>query len=83
MTTTKKVKLNLIGLEGNAFSLMGAFQKQARNEKWTPDEIKAVLDECQSGDYNHLLATLNNVCDMSEDFDSPDEQEDEDDEDEW
>ena len=57
----KKVKLELAGSNGNAYALMGAFQRQARKEKWTPDEIKAVLDECTSGDYNHLLATLMEV----------------------
>jgi hypothetical protein len=57
----KKVKLKLVGLDGNAYALMGAFQRQARKEKWTPDEIKMVLDECLSGDYDHLLATLMEV----------------------
>jgi hypothetical protein len=57
----KKVKLELVGLDGNAFALMGAFQQQARKEKWTPEEIKQVLDECRSGDYSHLLATLMEV----------------------
>lgn len=54
----KKVKLELIGLDGNAFALMGAFQRQARREGWSKDEIDAVINECMSGDYNHLLATL-------------------------
>src|SRR5262245_8104063 len=31
----KKVKLQLVGLDGNAFSLMAAFQEQAQNEKWS------------------------------------------------
>lgn len=57
-TVTKKVKLNLVGLNGNAFALMGAFQNQAKKEKWSQEEIGAVLAECQSGDYNHLLQTL-------------------------
>lgn len=58
----KQVKLNLVGLNGNAFALMGAFQKQARKEGWTEPEIKAVLDECKSGDYTHLLCTLMEHC---------------------
>jgi len=58
MTTTKKVKLALVGLDGNAFFLMGAFQRAARQQGWTQEEIKTVLAECQLGDYNHLLATL-------------------------
>jgi hypothetical protein len=57
----KKVKLKLEGLDGNAFALMGAFQRQAMKEKWSREEIDQVLDECQSGDYSHLLATLMSV----------------------
>jgi len=56
--TDKKINLNLEGLDGNAFFLMGAFQKQARKEDWKKEEIKEVLDECRKGDYNHLLQTL-------------------------
>ena len=61
----KKVNLQLVGLDGNAYALMGAFQRQARREKWTPEEIKTVLDECQSGDYDHLLQTLMTVCEST------------------
>ena len=68
----KQVTLNLVGLDGNAFALMGAFQKQARKEKWTKDEIQTVLDECTSGDYDHLLATLFTYCKSEEDFDNYD-----------
>ena len=57
----KKVKLKLVGLDGNALALMGAFRRQAHKEEWTLDEIKMVLDECMSGDYDHLLATLMEV----------------------
>lgn len=58
----KTINLELEGLDGNAFSLMGAFSKQARKEGWTPEEIKTVLDEAQSGDYNNLVSTLMNHC---------------------
>ena len=64
---TKKIKLRLVGLDGNAFSLMGAFQRQARKEKWTPEEIKAVLSEAMGGDYDHLLVTLSEHCDDEDD----------------
>ncbi len=56
----KKVKLELVGINGNAFALMGAFQQAARRQGWSKEEIDCVLDECQSGDYNHLLCTLMN-----------------------
>lgn len=58
----KKVKLKLVGLDGNAFSIIGEFQNQARKEKWTPEEIKVVLDKAMSGDYNNLLRTIAEHC---------------------
>ena len=42
MTTTKKVKLDLVGLDGNAFVLMGTFKSQARKEGWTQEGITAI-----------------------------------------
>lgn len=62
-TITKKIKLDLVGLDGNAFSLMGAFSKQARKEGWTKEEIEIVMIKCESGDYNNLLNTLMEHCD--------------------
>ena len=53
----KKVKLELVGLDGNAFALMGSFSRQACREGWTKAEIDEVLTECKSGDYDHLLQT--------------------------
>ncbi len=57
-TPSMRVTMNLVGLDGNAFALMGAFQKNARRQGWTQDEIDKVLGECTSGDYNHLLRVL-------------------------
>lgn len=67
--TTKKVVMNLVGLDGNAFSLMGAFQRNARRQDWTQEEIDVVLDECKSSNYNHLLATLMDNTEPEEDED--------------
>lgn len=72
--TTKKppVQLRLVGLDGNAFSLMGAFNHAARRQGWSKEEIQVVLDECMSDDYDHLLATLaNNTTEegLDEDYD--------------
>ena len=63
--TDKKVKLNLVGLDGNAFVLMGSFSRQAKKDGWTKEEISEVLDECTKGDYNHLLCTLSDHCECS------------------
>lgn len=70
----RKVNLKLVGLDGNAFSLMGAFQRQAKREKWTKEEIDCVLTECQSSDYDHLLGTLITVCNEPDDLDEGEEE---------
>jgi hypothetical protein len=62
----KTVNLNLVGVDGNAFSVMGAFSKQAKKEKWSKEEIDTVLQEAMSGDYNHLLTTISNHCSTDE-----------------
>ena len=56
----KTVELDLVGLNSNAFYLMGAFSKAARRQGWSSEEINLVLDECRSSDYDHLLQTL--IC---------------------
>ncbi len=56
--TNKKITLELEGQNGNAFSLLARFRKQAQREKWTTLEIDDVLEEAQKGDYDHLLQTL-------------------------
>lgn len=60
----KKIKLNLVGLDGNAFNLMGKFQVQAKKEGWDADEISYVVEKCMSGNYDNLLCVLMNYCDM-------------------
>ena len=68
ITKAKKVKMELVGIDGNAFSVMGAFQSKARRQGWTKEEIDAVLKEAMSGDYDHLQATImDNVEDPDED----------------
>ena len=57
-----KINLKMVGLDGNAFAIMGAFQRQARKEGWTQEEINEVLDEARSGDYSHLISTIANHC---------------------
>lgn len=58
----KTVNLSLVGVDGNAYAIMGAFTRQARKEKWSETEIELVLEEAQSNDYNHLLNTIQKHC---------------------
>lgn len=62
MKEVKKIKLCLVGLDGNAFALLNAFRRQAEREGWTQQEIDAVLDRATEGDYGHLLRTLIAHC---------------------
>lgn len=62
----KTVNLELVGVNGNAFMIMGVFRRQARKEGWSTEEIDLVLTEAKSGDYNHLLATISNHCDSKD-----------------
>jgi hypothetical protein len=54
----KKVKMQLVGIDGNAFSVIGAWRQKARTQGWTSEEIDKVLKEAMSGDYDHLLQTI-------------------------
>jgi hypothetical protein len=62
VTGIKKVNLSLVGVSDNAFAVMGAFQRRARHEGWSREEIDAVLKEARRGDYNHLLHTIAERC---------------------
>ena len=81
-STRGKVVLQLVGIDGNAFALMGAFKQAARRQGWTPEEIKSVLDECLTGDYSHLLCTLmdNTTSPNDEEEEEKEEEEEEDEE---
>ncbi|WP_452597559.1 hypothetical protein [Pontimicrobium sp. MEBiC01747] len=58
----KTVNLNVVNPHINAFMLVGLFKGQAKQEGWTDEEINQVIDEANSGDYNHLVATIKNHC---------------------
>ena len=62
MENKKKLTLELVGVDGNAFSIMGAFRRQALKEGWTEEEIERVLTEAKSKDYDHLLNTIMAHC---------------------
>lgn len=73
----KTVNLDLVGVDGNAFMILAVFQRQARTEGWTPNEILLVVNEATRGDYDHLLATIVEYCDPhNEDDQTPRSDED-------
>jgi hypothetical protein len=48
-------KYNLVGIDGNAFSVMGYVRSAMREQKFTSEEIKNYTDRAMSSDYNNLL----------------------------
>lgn len=58
----KTLNLELVGVDGNAYAIMGLFRRQARREGWSEQEIETVIEEAMSGDYNHLLSTIMIYC---------------------
>jgi hypothetical protein len=53
-----KVKMQLVGADGNAFAILGSFQREARRQGWDKESIQEVIQTATSSDYNHLLATI-------------------------
>ena len=78
-TKSKKVKMQLVGLDGNAFVIMGTWRSNALRQGWSQEEVRAVLEEAQSGDYDHLLATIAMNTTEPDDWDDDDEDDDDDD----
>lgn len=62
----KTINLELTGIDGNAYAVMGAFSRQARREGWTQQEIDHVLEEAKKGDYDHLLSTIMVHCESKD-----------------
>ncbi len=57
-TDLPKVRMKLVGVDGNAFYLLGLFRSLARRQGWPESAIDEVLIEAKAGDYSHLLSTL-------------------------
>lgn len=66
LSKNPKVKTTLIGVDGNAYSLMGHFSSKAREQGWNKADINEVTNMAMEGDYNHLIRTLMTYIDDSE-----------------
>ena len=68
------IKLNLEGVSGNAFAILGVCQ-QALRRGGKSDMKQDFMKEATAGDYTHLLATVSDWFDIC--FEDEDEEEDE------
>ncbi len=72
----------LVGLDGNAFSILGRVQKALRSGGVSKKDIDAYMKEAMDGDYNHLLrVTMDTISIQDEDEDEDEDYMDEDDDD--
>ena len=74
----------LVGVDGNAFSIMGYVRSAMKSAKMTSQDIDAYTKDARSSDYNHLLAVsckmidkVNEVLGLNE-YDEDEDYEDED-----
>ncbi len=54
---------DLVGIDGNAYSIMGYVQKAMKEQGFSQEEINSYLDDAKSSDYNHLLAVSMDMID--------------------
>ena len=78
----------LVGVDGNAFSIMGYVRSAMKSAKMTSQDIDAYTKDATSSDYDHLLVVsckmidkVNEVLDLDK-YDENEDYEDEDYEDE-
>ena len=50
--------VNIIGINGNAFCILGVCTREMRRHKLPQSEIDSFMNEATSGDYNHLLCVV-------------------------
>jgi len=54
----KKQRYTLVGVDGNAYSLMGYTQRAMKECGFKKDEIEEVMKKAKSSDYNNLICVL-------------------------
>ena len=58
---------SLVGVDGNAFSIMGYTANAMKNTGFTKEEIDKMYSEATSSDYDNLLVICGNYIDMVND----------------
>lgn len=52
-----QVKVKLVGVNGNAYSILGHVGEAMKQAGISKEEIEEYMEEAKSGDYDHLLQT--------------------------
>lgn len=65
----KHPNYSLVGIDGNAFAIMGYVMKCMRREKCTKEQIDAYIKDAKSSDYDHLLyVSFNEIEKLNEKY---------------
>lgn len=62
------MKYDLVGIDGNAFSIMGYVTRGMREQGFSRSDINAYLADAKSSDYNHLLVVSIDMVDKLNDM---------------
>ena len=75
----------LVGVDGNAYSVMGYVQRAMRTANMSKEDQDAYLEDAMSSDYNHLLCvSIDMIEKVNEKLDLvPGDEEDEEDEEDY
>ena len=53
-----RVRVRLVGEDGNAFAILGRTRRALQNAGASPDDVAEFLREATAGNYDQLLATV-------------------------
>lgn len=59
----RKKKYTLVGVDGNAFCIMGYVRNAMSESGFSRDEISEYTEDAMSSDYNHLIAVSVDMID--------------------
>lgn len=76
-TTQTGVKVDLKGVDGNVFAIMGTVTKAMRRAGVSAEAIAAYIKEATEGDYDHALQATMQYVDVQWGADEEDEDEEE------
>ena len=57
--------VTLTGHYGSPFAIIGTVRGAMMDAEWTPEEIKETTDDMMAGDYDHLLVTVMDLCEVN------------------
>jgi len=63
-TVSRRRTFSLVGVDGNAFAIMG-YTADALRKAGLNDKLKEMFDEASSGTYEYLIATCQHYVDMA------------------